>query len=137
MKASFYRKLNAAERSTVNKLYPGKGYKYILLEDISFYSIKYKKWVKCKCGMLSDGATGAMDINSESWWFHDQLCNTGKWADGTPCNNWQASRVISTVLFNEWKENPIKRPFRGLRAILWRPATWLFGGQKARANGMW
>lgn len=133
---NFYRKLTYGEKQQADKLYPNSNYKYILLQDIAWYSKRYKKWVRCKAGMLSDGASGAMDIESYSWWYHDQLCNTGVWDDGTPCTNWQASQVISRILYEEWKYNPLKQPFRGIRAILWRPATWLFGGGKCRDNGM-
>ena len=132
-----YRKLTRLEKTWVDHYCPDDKYKYLLLAEIRFYSKKYDKWVICKPGMLSDGATGAMDIESESWWVHDELCATGMWSDGTACNNWQASRVISTILFREWKHKPFKRPVRGIRAVLWRPATWLFGGGAARKNGMW
>ena len=133
MTTSKYRKLTIAERQRTDKLHPGCGYKYIRLEEFSYFSNRYSKSITVLPGELSDGATGAMDIDSDSWWVHDKVCATGKWDDGTPINNWQASYVISAILWQEWS---IQRPFRGVRAMLWRPATWLFGGGKARENGM-
>ena len=99
---------------------------YILEEAIS---LRWKgHMVTCPMGMISDGATGAFDISSASWWFHDRLCATGKWDDGSPCTNLQASLVIGYALAREW---------RVFRAAYWPIATWLFGGGKARENGMW
>ena len=119
--------LTEAERKAIGK-------KYRLKTPRRYYSKRYDKWVNLELNMLSDGATGAMDIHSWSWWIHDKLCDTGKFEDGTECTNLQASRVIFDVLLSEWS---IKKPFRGIRAILWRPATFLFGGGEARKNGMW
>jgi len=131
--ASFYRKLGKDERRDLRALCPEKNYKYVLTQKI-VYTDKKGRSVTCQPGMFSDGATGALDIASKSWWFHDALCNRGKWDDGTPCNNIEASIVLSSCLFSEWS---IKKPLRGVRAILWLPATWLGGGGAARKNGMW
>lgn len=102
--------------------------KYVSNREYRYYSPRYDKWVVVPKGYLSDGATGAMDINSMAWWVHDVLCEFGVWEDGTPVTNWQASTVLSDILFDEG---------RYIRATTWWPATWLFGGQKARENGMW
>ena len=123
-----YRKLTQEERERYNELFPDKGYKYILLEDIYYVSRKYRKAVAIPMGRLSDGATGAIDIPSLGWWIHDELCWSGKWADGTPCNNWQASTVLAIILADEK---------RYLRSVYWWGMTWLVGGDKARDNGMW
>lgn len=109
------------------------GMKYRLLSSRRYYSKRYDKYVNLQAGMLSDGATGAKDIHSWGWWIHDRLCNTGVFEDGTRCSNWQASKVLADILWSEWS---IKKPFRGIRAVLWLPATFLFGGGKARENGM-
>ena len=77
--------------------------------------------------MRSDGATGALDINSFSWLVHDKICYEGKFSDGSPCNNWQASQVLSDILKDEGK---------WFRSKTWFVATWLFGGGNARKNGM-
>lgn len=95
--------------------------------EIKYYSKRYNKHVTVPKGYNSDGATGAIDIYSDAWWIHDKLCDTGKWDDGTECTNWQASSVLSDVLKSEG---------RWIRAIYWWPMTWLFGGGKARDNGM-
>lgn len=101
---------------------------YTRRHELYYHSPRYGKQVTIPPGYLSDGATGAIDIASESWWVHDRLCDTGTWDDGTPCTNWQASAVLGDILRAEG---------RWARAIYWRAATWLFGGGKARANGMW
>ncbi|MCP4339794.1 MAG: hypothetical protein GY799_13105 [Desulfobulbaceae bacterium] len=106
---------------------------YKLITEICYYSQRYKKTVICKPGMVSDGATGRVlgidvpDLPSRSWWVHDQLCNTGRFEDGTTCNNLQASNVISDILESEG---------RSIRSDTWFLATWLFGGGEARKNGM-
>ena len=114
-------------------IYPIGDKKYKLLTPYRYYSKRYDKYILLPIGMLSDGATGAMDIHSWSWWVHDKVCETGLFEDGTKCNNWQASRIIADILWSEWS---IKKPLRGLRAVIWLPATWLFGGGKCRDNGM-
>ena len=101
---------------------------YTLPCTIRHNSERYGKTVTVPAGYHSDGATGAIDIYSDGWWVHDWLCDHGVWDDGSPCNNWQASTVLSDILRAEG---------RWVRAIYWWPATWLFGGGKARKNGMW
>lgn len=105
----------------------GKAYKWILEESFSYYSERYNQFVYCKKGMLSDGATGAMDIVSAGWWVHDQLCIDGHWAEGTPLTNWQASMVLADILYTEG---------RTWRSKYWFWATFALGGDKARENGM-
>lgn len=100
---------------------------YVVLINICYYSLRYKKWILIEVGDYSDGATGAKDINSFVWLMHDDLCRTGKWEDGTDCNNWQASQVTQDILDVE---------DRWLRRNTWFWMTWLFGGGKARKNGM-
>ena len=48
-------------------------------------------------------------------------------SDGTLCTNWQASKILSDILKSEG---------RWFRSRSWFAATWLFGGGKARNNGM-
>jgi len=96
--------------------------------EFTYYSARYRKYVTVPTGFLSDGATGAFDIDSRSWWVHDVLCDIGMWDDGTECNNWQASTVLSDILASEG---------RWFRARSWWIATWLLGGGKARENGMY
>ena len=93
----------------------------------SFYSERYNHWVTCHTGMVSDGATGALDINSFAWLIHDRLCDTGRWDDGTHLTNWQASSVCADVL---------SRDGFYIRAITWKYTTFAIGGGKARTNGM-
>jgi hypothetical protein len=101
---------------------------YVVLVDLWYKSERYNKWIVCNAGDVSDGATGAYDIDSFGWLFHDDLCNTGKFQDGTKCNNLQASHVVSDILEEEghW-----------FRTHSWFITTWLFGGGKARKNGMY
>lgn len=102
--------------------------KYTLPYLIIYESPRYKKKVIVPAEYESDGATGAFDIWSESWWVHDKLCDDGTWEDGTPVKNWQASSVLSDILRSEG---------RWFRAIYWKYFTFLFGCVKAKENGMW
>lgn len=101
---------------------------YLLVQDIS-YMTRYGKSISITKAekYRSDGATGAYDINSRSWWFHDYICDFGVFDDGSKCSNWQASVIIKDVLLLEDK---------WFRAHTWFVMTFLFGGGKARENGM-
>lgn len=77
--------------------------------------------------MHSDGATGALDIHSDAWWIHDQLCDTGCFDDGHKISNWDASTVLGDVLWSEGHR---------MRSIYWWFATFFGGGGKARENGL-
>lgn len=101
---------------------------YTLRYAIIYDCWRYKKTVTVPEGYQSDGATGAIDIFSEAWWVHDKLCDTGLFDDGTKCNNKQASQILSDIL---------KKEGHWIRAQYWYTFTWLFGGGKARKNGMW
>ena len=101
---------------------------YICRKEINYYSSRYNRFVKVPLGFRSDGATGARDISSQAWWVHDVLCVTGRFEDGTPCTNWQASCILSDILRAEG---------RWFRARSWFFATRILGGGAARANGMW
>lgn len=103
------------------------GFNYVVTEDVRYYSKRYDKYVLASKGSVYDGATGAIDIDSKSWLIHDVLCRDGCWEDYTPCNNWQASMVLSDILEEEG---------RWFRKVTWFAATWLFGGGKARDNGL-
>jgi hypothetical protein len=102
-------------------------HKYINMEEIFYTSDRYNKFVYVPMGYPSDGATGALDIDSKSWWVHDVLCDTGVFFDGTPCTNWQASCILGDILRSER---------RWARAVYWKWLTFAFGGGKARDNGM-
>ena len=104
---------------------------------IEYHSERYDKWVTVPNGYLSDGSSGGVDVFSRGWFVHDWLCGSylgsgpkptgGQWDDGTPITNWQASMVLYDILKSEG---------RWFRARTWFAATFLFGGGKARANGM-
>jgi len=89
-------------------------------------------------GYQSDGASGAIDIHSDSWWIHDWICGNwsgvgpkpvgGQFDSGHLINNKMASQILSDILRSEG---------RWLRAQYWYTFTWLFGGGAARRNGMW
>lgn len=101
---------------------------YKVHTEYSYYSKRYDAMIVCPVGMSSDGATGALDINSFAWLVHDRLCDTGMFDHPTrKCTNWQASAVCSDVL---------KRDGNYMRSFTWRVATFLFGGGKARDNSM-
>jgi hypothetical protein len=101
---------------------------YYRKESLRYYSWRYDKFVTVPVGYPSDGATGARDIDSDGWWVHDKLCDTGLFDDGTKCNNWQASMILYDILKAEgyW-----------FRARTWLISTYAMGGGKARENGMY
>ena len=101
--------------------------KYLCPKRIYYRSKRYNKVVIVEKGYPSDGATGAVDVDSRAWWVHDKLCDTGVFEDGTKCKNWQASMILGDIL----QEDGFY--FRRFRWIL---PTFLFGGGKARENGM-
>ena len=102
--------------------------KYENPKQIAYWSERYHKGIIVPEGYKSDGASGpASDIWSDAWWVHDVMCDHGVWSDGTKCTNWQASRVLSDILSDE---------NRWIRSKTWLWATFLFGGGKARKNGM-
>ena len=105
-----------------------KGVQYVLQESIRFYSDRYDKILLVPEGFVSDGATGAVDVNSASWWIHDMLCEDCTWDDGTPLTNWQASHILGDVLIEEG---------RWIRGRTWFWSTWMFGCKGCRKNGMW
>lgn len=100
---------------------------YQLNTAITYRSPRYKKTVTVPAGRVSDGATGALDITSIGWWVHDELCRNGCWADGTRLSNWQCSQVLQDILADEG---------RRCQSKYWFWFTWMFGGGRARRNGM-
>ena len=90
---------------------------YLLQKEIVYYSRRYEKTITIPVDTYSDGASGAVDIHSNSWWIHDELCRDKQWDDGTPCSNYQASRVLADVLHHEG---------RIVRRWPWAIATFLF-----------
>jgi hypothetical protein len=100
---------------------------YVFTKEVRYFSERYGKWIVCEVSDLSDGATCARDLNTFGWGVHDDLCRTGKFEDGSKCSNWQASRILSDIL---------KIEGYGFSARTWLIGTWLFGGGKARDNGM-
>ena len=111
----------------MKKSWHKKDDEYINDIQFTYYSQRYDKLITVPKGYHSDGATGAKDITSRGWWVHDVLCDRGTFDDGTKCNNWKASTILSDIL---------KVEGRWFRARSWFVATWLFGGGKARDNGM-
>jgi len=114
-------------RGFFGKLFGKTVFDYVVTNGVTYYSMRYNRFITAKVGDVFDGATGAMDIDSFAWIFHDVLCRYGCFEDGTKCNNWQASQVVSDIL---------KKQGHNVRSKTWFAATWLFGGDKARKNGM-
>jgi hypothetical protein len=100
---------------------------YKVINNVAYFSGRYKKWIGAEAGDRSDGATYAKDINTFAWLFHDELCNDGTFEDGTPCNNLQASAICGDLLAISG---------RWFRRYTWFVGTWFFGGGEARENGM-
>ena len=105
----------------------GKTLGYRVMRDVEYYSHRYKKHIKVSEGDRSDGATFAKDLNSFGWLIHDELCSKGVFKNGDKCSNLQASHVLTDIM---------KREGYWFRTRTWFWATWLFGGGKARKNGM-
>jgi hypothetical protein len=97
-------------------------------DSVEYFSKRYIKVVSVQAPYRSDGATSAPDIDSDAWWFHDVLCDRGTWDDGTPLTNWQCSSVLYDVMRAE--------KYNWFRCNRWRHTTFLFGGGKARDNGL-
>ena len=106
---------------------PDDQIKYLCPKRIEYYSKRYDKTIIVPLGYPSDGATGAIDLDTIGWWVHDVLCNTGKFSDGTSCTNWQASVVLHDILLSDGHWFFARR---------WFIATLLLGGGKARENGI-
>jgi hypothetical protein len=102
--------------------------KYANKAEIVYTSPRYNKVIIVPVGYKSDGASSiAVDIYSDGWWVHDVMCDRGTWQNGDKCTNWQASMVLSDILADE---------HRWFRSKTWLIGTFLFGGGKARKNGM-
>jgi hypothetical protein len=103
----------------------GDGYE--CTKEYIYLSPRYNKFIIIPVGFYSDGATGAIDVNTVAWWVHDHISRYGEWSDGTKITNWQASTVLSDILKDEgfW-----------FRTYTWWIATFLFGGGAARENGL-
>lgn len=99
---------------------------YEALESYTYTSSRYNRSVFIPKGQVRDGASGAFDVRSASWWVHDQLCADGCWRDQSPVTAWQACNVLSDIL---WAEG------RWARAQYWKWSTLLLGCKKARENG--
>lgn len=95
---------------------------YVLYTRLEYTNRQGRK-VICDKGMTSDGATGAFDINSKSWWIHDKICRVGVWEDGTPVTKLEAALVLYDIL---------KEEGRYIRARTWFIMTYLFGCKKAK-----
>ncbi len=105
-----------------------EGFKYRNRRRWGYYSDRYQKWVWIESGELSNGADVVIDINSRSWWVHDKLKRDKKWADGTPCSNWQASWVLRDILM--WEAKRYNLVDRWLRARTWFYGTLIYGDIK-------
>jgi hypothetical protein len=83
-----------------------------------YYSERFDKWIVVPHGRKSDGATFAIDIHSAGWVFHDEVCESGVWHDGTICTNWQRSWVLQDILDQDGYD---------IRRWYWFWLTFLFG----------
>ena len=104
------------------KYHPVDSGGYLSDEELRYFSERYQKRVIVRRWTWSDGATGAWDIHSNSWWVHDQLCKDGCWADGSDVTPWQAATVLGDILREEG---------RLVRATTWKYTTLMLGCKKA------
>ena len=92
---------------------------YRVIKDKTYWSRRYEKHVRIlTTDKPYDGATGAFDIDSFGWLFHDVLKRDKKFSDGSTCTNWQASQILSDILKGEG---------RWFRASTWFLSTLLWG----------
>ena len=97
-----------------------------LLEDFSYFSPRYKKYVDGKNHDKFDGVTGWRHIISLAWIVHDYLCRDGVWADGTKVTAFQCMMVFIDILRSEGR----------IHELIWWPLpTFIFGGGACRKNG--
>ncbi|RLD00689.1 MAG: hypothetical protein DRI46_06765 [Chloroflexi bacterium] len=110
---------------------------YILGDELVYYSERYGKTKTVPKGYVSDGASGATDINgSWSWWVHDHICEVPYWDDKTPIKSWEAAQVLKDIMKGESKKmTGHRKALRRTRSTSWRWATFLFGCKKTRKNG--
>jgi len=99
---------------------------YVCTETYVYRSHRYEQTVVVYEGTVRDGASGAVDIESDSWWVHDQLCADGAWNSGEPVSAWEAATVLRDILQSEG---------RWFRAFYWRLSTFFFGCKRAKENG--
>lgn len=117
----------------------GDGYE--VKKDFTYYSKRYNRNLTISKGFYSDGATMALDIDSDAWIVHDHICRYGRWNDGSKIDNWSASTVLSDILSDEAKSlinngKKFQGYIREIRSYYWWLATFLFGGGAARKNGL-
>jgi len=92
---------------------------YKVIKGKTYHSDRYNKDVSIKTtDKPYDGATGAKDINSFGWLFHDVLKRNKKFADGSVCSNLRASKVLYDIL---------KAEGRWFRARSWFLSTLIWG----------
>jgi hypothetical protein len=101
---------------------------YVSSNSWTYHSERYGRSITIHKGYPSDGATFAPDIDSDGWWVHDRICETGAWDAGTKITNWQASMVLYDIMRDEG--------YVGWFSRVWRTVTFLIGGGAARENGM-
>lgn len=124
----------------------GDGYE--VTKTFKYHSRRYNRYITIdgtdglsKTGFYSDGATKAIDIDSDYWIVHDHICRYAKWDDGTPIDNWTASTVAADII---WDESNLHKKLGNKWIARWRKAqsiyvwwaTYLCGGGAARKNGM-
>jgi hypothetical protein len=101
---------------------------YVASQPYTFYSVRYKKRILIPEGFPSNGANVVIDLCPTAFFLHDYGCVTGTWLDGSLMCNRELSTVYHDVL--------CAFGFRWLAKIRWI-GTFLWGGGKARENGMW
>ncbi len=101
---------------------------YVCLEDYTYYSPRYKKSLTVPEDYPSNGANVVKDKCPTAFFVHDLICDKGKWDDGTPMCNREASSVYADILKDSgfWWRSKVR----------WI-GTYLGGGGEAKENGWW
>jgi len=90
---------------------------YVVQGDYKYCSPRYCKSIALCNGEFSDGASGALDIDSNAWLVHDVIFKYKIWEDGTYITRTQCAMVLHDILKSEGYY---------VRAKTWLVATYLY-----------
>jgi hypothetical protein len=92
---------------------------YKVIKDKTYFSKRYNESISISTtDKPYDGATGAFDIDSFGWVFHDVVKRDKCFDSGNPCSNYQASMILSDILSSE---------NRWVRSKTWFISTLIWG----------
>jgi len=78
-----------------------EGEYYVNDKEFTYHSPRYNKHITVAKGYVSDGATGARDVDTSAWWCHDVVKQYDVFDDNSTCSNLQASYILYDILKSE------------------------------------